>query len=252
MQTGWRRRLRDEMRAMVAHLEAADARVLQVEDVAFFDWDWEARYATAVAQELEVAYLAELAVSGFVDTALLPGHQLASLYARERAGEMLVLSGRDSIIEFTRARVARLVAETIEKGDSLRTLKNRLRKDIAFSDSRAETIARTETATAQGQAQIKSYQSLGYEGKEWLTALDERVDGGDPSGPCNANEAQGPVRLGKPFQSGHDTVPAHPRCRCTTSPVVQMPRSSVTKRTIKRGAGGVVEEIVEERVDAVV
>lgn len=31
---------------------------------------------------------------------------------------------------------------------------------------------------------------------------------------CDVNQAQGPIRNDRPFQSGHDAPPAHPRCVC--------------------------------------
>lgn len=252
MRRGWEARLRTELRAIIKHLEAADRRVIQLQDIDTFDWDWWARYGTEVERELISVYRSGLAAEGFIETPLMPTHQLAVNYARRRAGEMLKLTDRDSIVDFTRARVRRLVAETIESGDSLRELKNKLRQDFGFSDSRADMVARTETATANTNASLKSYQSLGYEGKEWLTAQDERVDAGDFSGPCVQNEQMGQMALGRMFDSGHDGPPAHPRCRCTLMPVRELPKrqtKTVTKkieRDEERRMVGVTEETVEE------
>ena len=137
---------------------------------------------------------------------------------------MLQLSGRLNVVEFTKRWVNSLVAQTIEQGESLQTLTKNLRSGFGFSRSRAEMIARTETANAQTDGSIKSYQSQGTEGKEWLTAGDERVDGGDPSGPCIDAEGQGPIPVGQPFNNGFMGPAAHPRCRCTLLPVRRLPR----------------------------
>ena len=138
----------------------------------------------------------------------------------------------------------------LELGGGVDELTKRLRIDLIFDKRRASTIARTESATALGQANLQSYQSLGHEGKRWLTAGDERVDAGNPSGPCISNEGQGPVRLGKPFNSGHDTIPAHQNCRCTLTPVREMPRGSQrVRRTVERDDDGRISAVVEETID---
>ncbi len=128
-------------------------------------------------------------------------------------------------VETTRSWVKGLVSQTIEQGESLQTLQKNLRSGFGFSRSRADMIARTETATAQTKGSLASYQSQGTEGKEWLTAQDERVDAGDASGPCIQAEGQGPIPVGQPFNNGFAGPPAHPRCRCTLLPVRELPRS---------------------------
>lgn len=215
---GWGRRLRRELRGIIAHLEAADARAFGMDDVDGYDWDWYDRYGPQVMAELTATYEASLLAADFTETPLLPTHELAVRYARARAGDLLVLDGRANIVQQTRERVRTVVADAIANGDSLRTLKNALRQDNAFSGARAQTIARTETATAQGKASLQAYSSNGYEGKRWLTAgnaLDED---------CNGNEAQGAIALRDAFASGHDAPPAHPNCLCVLLPVYEFGR----------------------------
>lgn len=248
MQRGWERRLGAEMRALFRHLDAeADGpgrgmaapvpgiatsanvyghrRALEASDVHSYDWaGWWDRYGAEVARELAVAYESVLAEAGFVAGPAIDAHQLALRWAERRAAELLALEGRHSVAAHTYRRVLEVVKDGIEKGESIRQIKNRLRADpLSFDARRAETIARTETAVVQGEGKLQAFQSIGYEGKRWLTAHDERVDMGNASGPCILNEQDGPIRLGAPFSSGHATVPAHPRCRCTILPVTKLP-----------------------------
>ena len=85
-----------------------------------------------------------------------------------------------------RLRVGQLVAETIEKGESLGTLQSKLRTDIGFSAKQARTIARTETATALGQGQKDAAKSQGRTEKRWITQGDALV-----AVECLGNEEQG-------------------------------------------------------------
>ena len=249
MAKAWERRLRKELRNFISHLEDADARgvrAIKREDVYSYDWDWRDDYGREVTGELTASYEASLTAADFIATPLLPTHELAVRYAQARAGELLSEQGRFSIAAGTRERVAELVTKAIEQGDSLRTLKNALRNDVAFSAGRAETVARTETSAAMGRASLTAYQSRGVEGKRWLTSGFD-VDNGDAFGPCMDNERAGVIRLGDSFPSGDDAPPAHPRCRCTLVPEIEMPRAM--RKIRKHGTlDGREIDIVEEEI----
>lgn len=88
-----------------------------------------------------------------------------------------------------------------------------------FRNTRSQSIARTETGTAFHQGMLESYRTVKVKAKRWITAHDERVDFGDLSGPCWRNELAGPIPLDQAFPSGHMAPTAHPRCRCSLSPV---------------------------------
>lgn len=218
MDAGWGNRLRTEMRAIIKHLEARAGedgrkRALELGDVDSYAWDWR-RYLPVIIGELEAAFLEVLQESGFVSTPILGAQQYAERWASRRAGELISLRDRASVIAYTRERVRTLVAETIAEGKSLRELKNALRGEFAFSASRAEAIARTETATAIGQGRRASAMTQGQDEKRWVTAGDDSVDANAAGQPCRDNEAAGWMPLTQGFPSGHDTIPAHPRCRC--------------------------------------
>ena len=219
----WERRLRRELRGIIDHIDAADRRKFSESDIDSYDWDWRDEYGPDVIVEVRIAYEAALNAADFMATPLMPTHELAVRYAQARAAELLSDRGRFSIPAGTRERVRVLVTEALKAGDSIRALKNALRKDEIFSARRAETIARTETVTAMGRASIQAYTSNGYEGKEWRTA-------GALDGVCNENAAAGAIRVHDIFPSGDDAPPAHPNCRCTLVPVFEMQRSTVVHK----------------------
>ena len=216
----WARILRTELASLSLHLATADRRDIEITDIDGFDWDWWDKYSPEVLRDLVVAYMAGLDGGEFLDIPLATAQDLAVRYARARGAELLELDGRDNVVQFTRNRVRELVAETIENGDSLQTLQQRLREDFAFSRSRAESIAVTETGQAIGSGTLKAYESRGFWGKQWMTAGDERV-----CPICQSAEDEGPLALGRPFNNGHQTPPGHPgRCRCRIVSVREPPQ----------------------------
>ncbi len=248
MAAGWEARLRQELRGIIAHLRDADRRGdaerLTPDDALSYDWDgWWDRHRRTVQAELRVSYLTALSEAGFQETVLLPAQQAAASYAQRAAAELLQVTGSRALVSATREGVRAQVVRAIEEGIGPRQLANRLREDFIFSASRADMIARTEMAFANSQASLQSYQSLGHEGKEWLTAGDDRVDAGKGPTPCLNNEAEGAIALGKPFQSGHDAPPAHPRCRCTILPVRELPTRTV--KLPERDDDGRILRVVE-------
>ena len=91
----------------------------------------------------------------------------------------------------------------------MQTRQRSLRDDFAFSPSRAENIARTETATAQGQGAKSAAAHFKLDEKRWITQGDGLV-----TPECQANADAGWIPIADPFPSGHDTIPVHPRDRC--------------------------------------
>ena len=90
-----------------------------------------------------------------------------------------------------------------------------LADNYGFSDERAETIARTETAKADVTGNLEGYAASGVvEGKEWTISQDEYCD-----------ECQGldgvAVPLDQEFpDDGGWGPPLHPNCRCDVLPVL--------------------------------
>lgn len=140
----------------------------------------------------------------------------AELVGMKREGEFYVPNpdAKWAIDDTTREMIKAYVTEAIENGDSTDDLADRLADSFAFSDSRAEMIARTETAKADSEGAVLGWKATGQvSGKSWLTAEDDLV-----SQECAANEDQGVVPLDYDYGDGVLAPPQHPNCRCTLLP----------------------------------
>ena len=82
----------------------------------------------------------------------------------------------------------------------------------SYSEFRAETIVRTESASMIGQSEQVTASKNGASHKDWMTAEDDRV-----SDECMANEAQGTIGIDSRFVSGAFVPPQHPNCRCVVN-----------------------------------
>jgi len=133
----------------------------------------------------------------------------------------------------TRKQISNVIADGIKNKRGIPGIKSDIRHKFnwmargAPSDikgltlaSRAELIARTETANALSAASLDSMADMGIEGKEWITAGDDRV-----SEECEGNENEGVIPVGQTFSGGVMAPPQHPDCRCVIAP----------SRLIKRG-----------------
>ena len=130
--------------------------------------DWYTDFHDDVEAALTVAF-EQAAMLLDPDMPLAEAHRLAVEFAERHAGELLKLDGDVSMAAVTRDRVQALVADAIERGDSLRRLAQDLRDDAAFSKDRAILTARTETAIAHGQGSREAAQLSGRNKKRWIT-----------------------------------------------------------------------------------
>lgn len=118
-----------------------------------------------------------------------------------------------SIEDSTREMIRGDVAQAMEEGLSNDELADMLAENYAFSDARAETIARTETATADTQGNLALYTRSGQvDQKEWIT-------GAGCCDECAAIDGE-VVPLDAEFSIGVDAAPAHPNCRCDFLPIL--------------------------------
>ena len=118
------------------------------------------------------------------------------------------------IDEETKRRLAHTISQGIENKRGVPGLARDIRTEFAdMSKYRSELIARTETSNALSEASLDRMGEMGIEGKEWITAGDDRV-----SEECLGNEAEGVIPVGQSFSSGVMAPPEHPDCRCTLSP----------------------------------
>lgn len=146
----------------------------------------------------------------------------AIAYAEDRAAEMV---GRRwingelvenpnvewRIDEATRDMVRESVEQAMSDGLSNDDLAAMLNEHYAFSEDRAMTIARTETAFADIEGNLAVYRETGITEKQWLAAPD-----------CcdECQELDGAIAgIDEEFQGGGP--PLHPNCRCDVLPVTE-------------------------------
>ena len=116
--------------------------------------------------------------------------------------------------EETKRRLAKVVSDGIKNKRGVPGLSRDLRKTFAdMSKFRSQLIARTETASALSQSSLDTMKDMDIDGKEWVTAGDDRV-----SEECQMNESEGVIPVGQTFSGGVMAPPQHPDCRCTVAP----------------------------------
>jgi Phage Mu protein F like protein len=154
-------------------------------------------------------------------------NEAAVEWARERAASMVGMkyladgslavnpAAEWAITESTRELLRADVAAAITEGMSTDELAEYLAKSYAFSDDRAEMIARTEIANADIQGSLIGWRESGVvEGKEVL--LSSEHEGPDE---CDDAADMGVVPIDDDF-GGLGDPPFHPRCECDISPVL--------------------------------
>ncbi len=126
-------------------------------------------------------------------------------------------SAKWAITDSTREMIRGDVSTAIEEGWSTQHLANQLAENNpAFSDYRAEMIARTEIRKADVEGNMVAYKASGIvQGKEWIVGSEH-----DDDDECTENAEAGTIALDESFPSGDDAAPAHPNCICDVLPVL--------------------------------
>jgi SPP1 gp7 family putative phage head morphogenesis protein len=155
-------------------------------------------------------------MAGSVAAAERDFRSLAMNYLRQRelATDAHVAASKHYYFKWWRhwgETVSFVTARQMAAGPDPRRLKRELQKAIpnineAFR-SRAETIARTETLMASGEAQERTYRRLRVGFVQYLATADDRT--------CDFCAP----RHGCLYWIGSIKTPIHPNCRCATTPV---------------------------------
>lgn len=209
-------------------------RVAEIESVLealkFGDWS----NLTPDAQQLLEQVFADGALEALVqigveatDAITEQVNDAAVAYAEERGAELvgMQVDGEGNLVaspdaewaitDSTRDMLRADVTAAIEDGLSTDELAAMLSESYAFSSARAETIARTEIATADIQGNLAAYRASGIvDGKE--VALS---DGHDEDDECDDAADMGVVALDDDFD-GLGDAPFHPSCECDILPVI--------------------------------
>jgi SPP1 gp7 family putative phage head morphogenesis protein len=146
-------------------------------------------------------------------------------YAKDRSAEMVgkrwvegeLVDNPNAqwvITESTRDMLRADIAAAIESGASNERLAGEISENYAFSDQRAETVARTESAKADVAGNLNAYRESGQvEAKRWLAAPDCCDECQDLDGETVDIDEDFPGDAG-------DGPPLHPNCRCDVLPVL--------------------------------
>ena len=132
----------------------------------------------------------------------------AVAYAKARAAELV--SGVD---DATREELKGIIADGLAENIGMDAIADQISQAYAFSDDRAELIARTEITMANQTGALEGMKLARGAGvklrKLWVT--DD-----DPCEECQENADDGPIDLDETFSgTGDDAPPGHPRCECS-------------------------------------
>ena len=120
--------------------------------------------------------------------------------------------GRDTLEGITTTRIpdlANMLSQGSAAGETAEHMAAAIPVVLGF-DQRADVIAVSEVERGKNGGMTDTYRLAGVMQKQWITMHDGKV-----CGTCRANEAQGWIAFGVPFQSGN-LAPAEPipNCRC--------------------------------------
>jgi SPP1 gp7 family putative phage head morphogenesis protein len=147
----------------------------------------------------------------------------------EALAAFLATFGTDLAGLISKTRMRQLedaLRDAVRAGEDPQVIAQRI-EDILRVASRAAMIADTEVTRAANAAALQVFKDLGIAYKTWQSRRDGKV-----CPVCLANQDQGPIPLSALFANGLAAPPAHPRCRCWTSPWT--PPSVLTGKVLTR------------------
>lgn len=193
-------------------LDAALADLIDDELIANLQADLEAAIAAGIAQARAQIHVNDANMISELNS-------IARDWASQRAAEMVGMKLVDgklvenpnaewAITSAVRQQIRSIVTDAFESETPLDSMIADIQDAGAFSDSRAEMIARTEVSNAQSQGNYEVWTAVGVEQVQWLLSADH-------SEPCVCEDNEDELRaIGKPFPSGDLMPPAHPNCWC--------------------------------------
>lgn len=141
--------------------------------------------------------------------------------ANNAAGDWAIEYGRTltgQLAKTTTPRIQKLISEFVNSPDmTINQLTSLIQDGYLYSPERARAIAVTEVTRAFAQGNLAAWrESEVVERKRWNTAVDELV--------CPiCRPLAGQIEdIGGTFDGGLDGPPAHVRCRCWVTPVVDV------------------------------
>ncbi len=120
------------------------------------------------------------------------------------------------LLQTTRDWISAQIAEYVQNSMTIGQLVQKIKDGTGFSDERAIRVAVTEVTRAFAEGNMASWRASGViQRRRWNTNNDELVC------PVCGPLAGTVVGLDEAFAGGVAAPPAHPRCRCWITPVVE-------------------------------
>lgn len=148
-------------------------------------------------------------------------NQIAADWADDRGAELVGMRFAEDgslienpnaqwrITDYTRDALRNIIKQGFEDEITMTDLSQQILDAGAFSESRAEMIARTEVARAQVRGNLETWKESGVvETVQWLLSEDHEIED-----ECDDNDGE-IVGIGEDFPSGDDAPPLHPNCWC--------------------------------------
>lgn len=226
--------LMEARKEVLAKLDATEKNLAGVRERGVLDLIFDlAQFTVSLVSEMSKAHRATLAEA--TGQFLLEIARPDDPWTMPDAAALAFLRSRENLMKDVAAEVFADVNATLSEGlaagESTAKLKERVR--AAFNDAtdtRAQTIAVTETGAAFGKARAEAMQGLGITHKQWLSAQDDRVR-------ATHRRIDGQVvRLEEPFRvprdGGGEDLMDHPcgdggsaenviNCRCVHVPLME-------------------------------
>jgi hypothetical protein len=151
-------------------------------------------------------------------------NEAARDYAHDRAAELIGKKWVDGVLvdnpnaqwaitDTTRDMLRTIIEDAFNGEITMAEVQETIRNSTAFSEDRAELIARTEVNMAQTRSNFEGWIRGGSVlSVRWLLSADH-VD----MDLCDLNAAVPSMPIGQAFPSGHMHSPGHPRCCCVTA-----------------------------------
>lgn len=131
-------------------------------------------------------------------------------WARVHVADMIGEDGQGGkLADATRDMIRQAITTALKNHDDDTAIAEMLQNAYAFSEQRAELIARTEVRDALGAGSWIGAKAVGMDEKRWLLSNDEGV-----CPLCEANAEQQWIPINQAFKSGAMYPLQHPNCRC--------------------------------------
>lgn len=125
-----------------------------------------------------------------------------------------------SVVGTDKEKLSNLLAQGMKEGKGIAEIERLIRSSFAdFKKSQIEKIVRTEILRASNEGTLEAFRASDVVvGKQWLTAMDDRVDPecADLNGKIVSLESN----FFKTDYGTGETPPLHPNCRCDLLPVL--------------------------------